>query len=125
MYKKIFVPTNILKKNKNKYNKTEWLHVYTYIDKRTLRERYDIEYNTPICVNSKYIKRDTLYKDSSLSNKSEIYDYYKILKDEISKNHEEIGIVKKRIRFKNNIHMAENVGIKFIKLKEPIEVRFD
>ena len=104
-YEKVYIPKKI--NDKNKYNPTQWINVYHYYDKKTLKKKYNIEYNLPIVVSSKYIRKQTLYKDVAKSKCDKLYDYYKILKPKFDQ-HEKCAVERTRVRFNNNIFYDKN-----------------
>lgn len=77
IYKNLQIPIALSKKEIKRGNKKDFITLYYYkknVDKYT-REKADIT------ATSKYhYKKDLFYKETLLSNKSKIWDYYKVLK---------------------------------------------
>ena len=111
-YKRCYVPKIIEKEKRNHYEKKEWVNIYHYISPKSLKQNYEIEFNLPLITDKKFIRIDQMYKDCALSKKSKIYDYYKILKQDL-KNKGNIAIEKRRSRFSKNIYLDKNQGVKF------------
>jgi hypothetical protein len=110
-YKKMYVPNVIEKKKRNHYNKKEWCNVYHYVSQRTLKETYDLEFNLPLCVDKKYFRTDQFYKVCDLSKKDKLFDYYKILKQDL-KDKNEIAIEKRRSRYSKDMYLSKNSSFK-------------
>ena len=110
-YKRMYVPNVIEQKKRNHYNKKEWVNIYHYVNPKTLRENYDIEFNLPLVVDKKYFRVDQFYKVCDLSSKDKLFDYYKVLKQDL-KDKEEIAIEKRRSRFSKDLYIRKNSGVK-------------
>jgi len=111
-YKKVYVPTVIEKKKRNHFNKKEWCNVYHYVSPKTLRETYNIEFNLPLVVDKKYFRTDQFYKCCNLSTKDKLFDYYKILKQDL-KDKEEVAIEKRRSRYSKDLYIRKNTTIQY------------
>ena len=80
----ILIPKDILtKSSRNHQDKKGWRKVYLYTEHRKIEVGKKLV-NEKVIDNVKEIREDTLYKDNSLSKKSEYFDYYKILKDGVT-----------------------------------------
>ena len=80
--KNILIPTEILNKTRKHKNKKEWLTIYYYVDKK----RCKAIINDNICSSKIELRRNCMYKISNLSKNDDLFDYYKILKPNISEN---------------------------------------
>jgi hypothetical protein len=114
-FKKItaFIPTYIHNKKRKHQNPKDWVNVYYYVDKKkSMVPNISITSKIPL-------KKNTMYKCSALSKKSDLFDYYKILKP---------GINKKNIciknRLKSTIKSSETQKIHFKKLTKDNEEQF-
>jgi len=114
VYEKIKIPTHLKKKEVKRGDKKKFNTLYYYkqnLDKAT-RTIAKLE------ATSKYhYKNDMFYRDTLLSAKSEIWDYYKVLKPNLPKK---IAIPNKKVRGKK-----VNKDIKLIKEDGGFIVRFD
>lgn len=82
-------------------NPRDWVNIYMYNDNRkrmTYGEDFTVEENEPLLLDGgQSYNKKTLYKDSMLSKKDDLFDYYKILKtDKKKKNY-----IKKRKKATN------------------------
>lgn len=80
--KNILIPNEILKKKRKHKNKKEWITIYYYVDKKRCKAVIDEN----ICSSKLELRRNCMYKISNLSRNDNLYDYYRILKPEISEN---------------------------------------
>ncbi len=100
---------------KRQSNKKDWTNVYWF--NKGIKEKID-EKNIKITTGSCY-NQNTLYKDLVLSNKSKVFDFYKILKSDIKEKNIAVDKIDNR---KNN----NDKNIKIFNIKNnPFILSFD
>lgn len=81
-------------------NPRDWVNIYMYNDNRkrmVYGQDFEVEENPVLLDGGQSYNKKTLYKDSMLSKKDDLFDYYKILKtDKKKKNY-----IKKRKKATN------------------------
>ena len=78
-YINLRVPLKINSKLKrNHFEKKGWSNVYYYVNRT--RQKFNIKVVIHDVIMGDCYRHDTFYKDSALSKKNELWDYYKILK---------------------------------------------
>tara|TARA_Y100000004_G_C8787664_1_gene357811 strand:+ start:83 stop:493 length:411 start_codon:yes stop_codon:yes gene_type:complete len=80
--KNILIPNEILEKTRKHKNKNEWLTIYYYVDRKRCKAIIDEN----VCSSKVDLRRNCMYKISNLSKNDNLYNYYRILKPEISED---------------------------------------
>ena len=127
----IFVPVEKLKKYKsnNHHKKRGWVKFYYYRNfKRTHLPHYLINKKVVELYRIYEARNDTFYKDHQLSERCNVFDYYKVLKEKYRKDKEVFipkpSIVPKNKRGKNKLKIPEKFK-DLKKSKSPFILRFD
>ena len=94
---KIFIPDSILKQERrHRHKPREWRHVYFFRTQKKLEP-----FKTPVVEDFiphsvKSFNKNTLYKDKYLSDKDDIFDYYKIMKTDTQERTAQLTTAKKQ-----------------------------
>lgn len=115
----ILIPMNLHKKEPKRKSKSKikTLYYYKYNDDLGKSEKIKAK----IKATSKYFyKADFMYKDTTLSEQNNIFDYYRVLKPHLPDK-----IAVKNLRVRNKKHKTQFSFTNNIKNDEPIIVSFN
>ena len=115
--KKVYLnPKYVNSKVYKHHDPKNWVTFYYY--KNHLKCKANISNVTSF----KSYKSDVFYKDQTLSNSNNFWDYYKILKPNVDKRFKNYGVEIQRKKKEDIINVTTN---KNIKIKKNITVSFD
>ena len=98
-YRKIYIPNTLVgKEEKKRHKPRNWKHVYFFANKKNGFETPVVEFWKPTEIKS--FNSKTLYKCAELSLGDEIFDYYKIMKNNLPKRTAQFSKTPKRTKKK-------------------------
>ena len=115
----ILIPMNLHKKEPKRKSKSKIKTLYYYKYNEELGK--SVKMKAKIKATSKYFyKADFMYKDTTLSEQNNIFDYYRVLKPHLPDK-----IAVKNLRVRNKKHKTQFSFTNNIKNDEPIIVSFN